>query len=62
MSVSVYVCECDVLLSISALQKKNPGQDPDKKAAKVDMSPLFLERQPPMANRVAVSTQCLFVL
>jgi len=33
----------------------NPGILPEKKAAKVDLSPLFLPRQPPMPNREAVS-------
>ncbi|CAI8051353.1 Protein flightless-1 homolog [Geodia barretti] len=43
----------DMLEKREQEMKQNPGQDPSKKAAKVDMSPLFLERQPPMPNRDA---------
>ena len=51
-------------LNESLVQKKNPGAPPEKKAAKVDLSPLFLPRVLPMPNREAVSyvyvcTYCL---
>lgn len=36
-------------------QKKNPSGGEEKKALKVDFSPLFFPRELPMPNREAVS-------
>ena len=45
----------DISLANNFPQKKNPDKPPEKKAAKVDLSPLFLSRELPMPNREAVS-------
>ena len=43
------------MYTISLMQKNNPAGSEEKKALKVDLSPLFFPRELPMPNREAVS-------
>ena len=53
----MYVVGCSIIV-----QKKNPDAQPEKKAAKVDLSPLFLPREPYMPNREAVSQHAKLIV